>query len=668
MPDLDDYLRRELKRAARHPDRGDIYEHLARRRTRRAIARKAETGLLAVSVVAGTLFGTIALDRAFRTGAGIGGQVAFTKTLRACPGHPNVDGPDPDVFTVDVATGEERGLAIGAHMQRVQSHRGERWPSFSPDGTRYAWVDRYLLNLYVSDVATGGLSQLTDGLAVGPPDFSPDGSRIVFAAGDGEEHDLTTAIYVVNADGTGLTKLTRGGDASDSMPTWSPDGQRIAFVRQELRSQQVGGTTSYRHGPQTFFTMEADGSNVELQYTSVKDVQVLSGEWSPDGTKFVGDAIVRGNRDIYLVDTRTRAALRLTDDPAPDSHPTWSPDGTKIAFQTGRWRTGEGSGYSEIAMMDADGSNVVRLTNDCWDDFDPTWVPDAGPLSAVPTWTPPPLPDLGPRGTATPGQILVDDEIDGVFDIYAVDPETGTRTNLTADLANDQFPTWSPDGTRIAWGSDRDEDGNFDIYVMSADGTGITRLTSDPASDVRPSWSPDGARIAFESHGDIWVMEADGSDREQITSGAGRDAYASWSPDGARIAFVRDGFVHVMDADGSNIHRLTDTVFDEEHPEYGDCYETAWSPDGMRLLFTRGRNIWAIDPDGSNLVNLTGGPRDTYERGADWSPDGSQIVFVRAGVNDRAFHLFVMDADGSNARRVSDLSMGFGFCCPEPDW
>ena len=119
---------------------------------------------------------------------------------------------------------------------------------------------------------------------------------------------------------------------------------------------------------------------------------------------------------------------------------------------------------------------------------------------------------------------------------------------------------------KIVFVSSRDGTSSFEIYVMDVDGSNQRRLTDNSAWDLAPTWSPDGSRIAFESNRDgndeIYVMDADGSNQRRLTDNPAWDSFASWSPDGSRIAFSskRDGNIeiYVMDADGSNQRRLTD--------------------------------------------------------------------------------------------------------------
>jgi dipeptidyl aminopeptidase/acylaminoacyl peptidase len=210
----------------------------------------------------------------------------------------------------------------------------------------------------------------------------------------------------------------------------------------------------------------------------------------------------------------------------------------------------------------------------------------------------------------------------------------GTNVSrLTDNTADDLNPAWSPDGTRIAFVSDRD--GNENVYVMDADGAHQTQLTTNPANfrspgpqivvmdadgtnevtltpygvwDYDPNWSPDGTMLAFESYVDgnteLYVMAADGTARTRLTTTSAYEMYPTWSPDGARIAYdlTSTSEIHSMRVDG------TDDVV------VGVGMQPAWSPDGSQLAFMMsvpgGNRIALMDVDGANVVPLTSGFTD----------------------------------------------------------
>ena len=140
---------------------------------------------------------------------------------------------------------------------------------------------------------------------------------------------------------------------------------------------------------------------------------------------------------------------------------------------------------------------------------------------------------LGPCGQ---GKIAFASVRDGYAafhnEIYVMNADGSGQTRLASNSATDYQPAWSPNGSKIAFASDRD--GNFEVYVMNADGSGQTRLTSNPADDFYPAWSPDGSRIAFTSerdgNGEVYVMNADGSGLTKLTSNSAEDYYPDWGP------------------------------------------------------------------------------------------------------------------------------------------
>jgi Tol biopolymer transport system component len=266
------------------------------------------------------------------------------------------------------------------------------------------------------------------------------------------------------------------------------------------------------------------------------------------------------------------------------------------------------------------------------------------------------------------GKIAFDTDRDaGNIDVYMMQADGSGPTRLTTDPSFDADPAWSPDGTRIAFRSDRD--GNPEIYVMNADGSGQTNLTNEGSEDQEPAWSPDGNKITFASDRDgdseIFVMNADGSSPVQLTDNIlFDDAHPAWSPDGSKIAFDsdRDGNleIYVMNAaDGSGPTNLTD---DPNHD-----FEPNWSPDGTKIAFTTERDgndeVYVMSAtDGSGQANLTNDPED--DSSPTWSPDGTRISFAtnRLGTDE----VFVMAAaDGSGQ---TNLTNNLPASDSNPDW
>ena len=161
--------------------------------------------------------------------------------------------------------------------------------------------------------------------------------------------------------------------------------------------------------------------------------------------------------EIYVMDADGGNQRNLTNNPADDRSPSWSPDGKRIAFVSAR------DGKSEIYVMDDDGDNQRRLTHHDDSDEDPSWSPDGKRIAFT---------SLRDRSR----------------DIYVMDADGGNQQNLTNHLDADWYPSWSPDGKRIAFVSNRTRDLNRDIYVMDADGSNPRNLTNHPNDDEAPAW------------------------------------------------------------------------------------------------------------------------------------------------------------------------------------
>ncbi len=239
----------------------------------------------------------------------------------------------------------------------------------------------------------------------------------------------------------------------------------------------------------------------------------------------------------------------------------------------------------QICLMNADGSGRRQLT-----DFQATAY----------------YPSLSTDGNT----VYFSSRQSGRFEIYSIDVNGNNLQKLTEGIGSLAAPELSPNGERIVFANH----GNG-LWLMRPDG-GIPRRLSD-RDDIDPTWSPDGTRIAFASSRagarQLFVMDADGSNIRQITDLSDMGGRSAWSPDGTRLAFYRGEFgnrnIYVINVDGKGLVQLTNG---------GDNLGPSWSPDGNWIAFTSFRDgnneIYIMHPDGTGVTRLTN------NRISDWQP------------------------------------------------
>jgi TolB protein len=253
-------------------------------------------------------------------------------------------------------------------------------------------------------------------------------------------------------------------------------------------------------------------------------------------------------------------------------------------------------------------------------------------------------PSVG-HATSLSGRIA----FDNFDDVWTIDADGTDLTRLTHSPWPEFDPSWSPDGTQIAFRSERS--GEPEIWLMNGDGTGQRRLTAG----LSPAWSPDGSLIAFSGTEGLSVIRPDGKGRRVLPHTEGGE-YPSWSPDGSRIAFnsnvTSQHTMYIARADGSKVVDLTSV---------GEGWQVDWSPNGRSILFTSHRDhpdnytdIYVMRSDGSAVRRLTHKVGQT----AAWSPDGAHIVFSSPGLS-------IMDPDGRNMSAVPTPGLGESTL---PDW
>lgn len=240
---------------------------------------------------------------------------------------------------------------------------------------------------------------------------------------------------------------------------------------------------------------------------------------------------------------------------------------------------------AEIYIMNADGSDQRRVTFNSHFDIGAVMSPDGRTVAFH-------------QGHA-----------EHCCAIRVVDVATGVER----ELANGQWPSWSPDGRQLAFNSPG-VGGVGDIWTINLDGTGLVNLTQTASPEARPDWSPNGQLIAFQTNRggrtDIWVMNADGSNPMQVTTHPAADQAPDWAPDGRRIVYQsnRDDpgqEIYVINADGTGDTRLTFSP--------GRDLDPAWSPDGRSILFDSDRDyiaeqlrqVYIMNADGSGQRPLT---------------------------------------------------------------
>ena len=314
---------------------------------------------------------------------------------------------------------------------------------------------------------------------------------------DTDSHIAFTSGFQLHVMGTGDTTPSRISTGADAIfPVWSPDKTRIAFY---------GGA---RPGPFELFVIDSDGSNL-LQLTTIGiEGGGLPPIWSPDGTRiaFFGSRELSASSltwDVLnIVDSDGSDLQRISDGVA---YAEWSPDGSQIAFDEVEF-LGDGSFDGYVYLMEANGSNVRRLTTSGND-----WL--VGWLS---------------NGIALARDLVNEDS----FDIILID-ENGSMIRHLMDLPRDEFIlAVSPDDERFLLASIVGDSG--ELSVIDVDGANRIRLTDDYYFSLtsRPVWSPDGTMVAFTSDRDgdneVYVIRADGSDLRQLTRNEVHEGIGSW--------------------------------------------------------------------------------------------------------------------------------------------
>jgi eukaryotic-like serine/threonine-protein kinase len=455
------------------------------------------------------------------------------------------------------------------------------------------------------------------------PCFSPDGNQVAFSW-DGEKGD-NFDIYVKLLGEPNALRLTTDA-AEDRHPAWSPDGKRIAFERSDAK------------GPAGIYTI-SPLAGTERKLTDFPGNSQMS--WSPDGKWLAASSNTPEFSGIFLLPIEGGEPRRISSPKAPvsDSAPSFSPDGHRLAYES----CTEGIWSCDLYVQELDSAyapqgGARRITRQSIALITAVagvaWSRDGESLIYNGSLTSPDLSYLWRVGVRDQGP-----------------PQRFEIGGPRADS-----PSFSSKGDRLLFSRSQSD---YDIWRYHTGG-GMEPLLVSSLSEFNPQFSPDGTRIAFESNRsgeaeEIWIANADGSGAVQMTNRLGRfQGTPRWSPDGRWIAFDSQGQdgrwdIYVMDASGGRARRITFEPSDEVIP--------SWSRDGKWIYFASNRTgryeVWRVPFFGGLAEQVTtNGGHTAYE-----SADGKTLFYIK----DDSSPLFSRALTGGPERQLLEWVQGRAF-------
>jgi len=493
-------------------------------------------------------------------------------------------------------------------------------PTLSPDGRLLAYVRETAGNadIYLQRVDGRNSLNLT---AASPyadtsPSFSPDGSQIAFRSERGGG-----GIFVMGATGESVRRLSdRGHD-----PSWSPDAQKIV-----VSTEQVVDPLSRFSTDAELWTIDVGTGEMHRLYAG----DAVQPAWAPDGSRIAfwrvdGNS---GQRDLATIDAEgLEEPVPVTADMPVDWNPVWSTSGHELYFVSDRAGT-----------MD-----VWRVALD----------PATGRAEGAPERVGAPTQDVAWLSAAREDGSLAFVSQSALHYLYALrlDPKTlrttGELQTVHAGAMRVNYAHPSPDGALVALTTAGSRE---DVYVLEIDDGELRQLTDDPFRDRGPQWSPDGSEIAFYSNRSgtyqLWSIRPDGSGLRQLTDVADGAWFPYWSPDGTQIAFPTGKatcVITVRDTAASTAECLP-SLSEAAWFEARD-----WSPDGLWLVGNMALHGGALLPD-LLLWSFEESEYFSIEQArslvARWMPDSRNLLMV-----DEERRLVLVDRETGAVRDVGPI-------------
>jgi Tol biopolymer transport system component len=580
-----------------------------------------------VSLLAGIAIGWIA-----KRGAG-GGSADTThipaQVLRpfTFSGHDLHPAASPDGRMVAFASSRDgrariwlRQIEGGGELALTEGTDGT--PSFSPDGATVLFVRQG--GSGKSDVfrvpALGGAPRriIEDGVDAA---WSPDGSRIAVLRQVQRKDGYDTKVLLVNPDGSGLTDLATLRNMAGQHPRWSPDGKRIAVSDTSPgyrnRRPSLVGLDGKVTEPKLLQNAGLHSNVAWIDNDRVVMAEVTSTTYAPSGM---------GSR-VFLKNLVTGESLNLFYTQEPVFRLDVTNDGRVIVDQIVVRQN-----LHELPLPGAAGGTGRWLTRGASQDRQPAYSRD--------------------------GKLVVfSTTMSGNLDIWSVSTEDGALRRLTEDPADDFDPAMSPDGKYLLWSSRRS--GNYEIWIANADGTGARKLTSDGVDAENPTMTPDGQWVVYNSYNStragVWKIHPDGKGDTRISS-EGTAQLPEVSPDGKWVAYstsmVGTRFLSVVSIDGGEVQRVSELVYPPAAGMQGNFSpgRARWSADGKSLAFLDciqsgacGLRMQKFEPGGDTRAtrrDLT--PFDLFAPPESFSlsPDGKTMVL---SANDQAERIVITD-------------------------